>query len=118
MFDRETKREKILEVRNRELRLKQKTKASRTNVQEEEEVASGGTKSEEDLFKDKHVEAAEDEFFEVIRKETKVPEPEIPDMEALMEEAPIEEPVPEPEPAPPPTPAEPEKKKKGKKKKK
>lgn len=117
MFEREGKREKILEVRNRELRLKLKAKASSHAVIGEEQ-AEQEVEQPDEVFIDKTVMAAEAEFYEVIRSLTKSEEPE---EEAPGEIAQVIEPEPEPEPepeAPPPPPTpEPKPKKKGKKQK-
>lgn len=116
MFEREGKREKILEVRNRELRLKLKTKASSHLM-----VGEDKGKEAEEVFADKAVLAAEAEFFEVIRKQQQKAVPE--EMEEELLDIPPIEPEPvvveEPPPPPPPEPEpEPKKgKKKGKKKK-
>lgn len=147
MFERESRREKILEARNRELKLKLKTKSVAfipTQLGEESELGEGETEEqlgEGELFlQDPMVVAATTEFHEVIDAETKVPEPE-PDLEEkeckllffrccqvifkgnfrLADEAPEVEPLPPEEPVTPPTPApssEPDTPKKGKKGKK
>ncbi|KAL3276240.1 hypothetical protein HHI36_020956 [Cryptolaemus montrouzieri] len=117
MFEREAKREKILEARNREIRLKAKTKSS-THVIEEETAKAEGEEGEEeeeekDPYKDEFVQVAEADFYKIINREL---EKDIP-----IEEKPAEEvaPPPEPEPEPPPPPPPPpEKKGKGKKGKK
>ncbi|XP_039265047.1 dynein intermediate chain 3, ciliary-like [Styela clava] len=66
MFERETKREKILETRQRELRLKERTQ-SQQGGGEEERVAAGGDDEEEQELIDK----AEKEFFKAIETEKK-----------------------------------------------
>lgn len=116
MFEREGKREKILEVRNREIRLKLKTKATSSHLVVEEKTQE----QEQSIFADKTVQAAEAEFFEVIKKqlEKQKPPEEV--------EEPFDFPIPELEPEPiieeppPPIPVTEAKKgkKKGKKKKK
>lgn len=64
MFERETKREKILESRHREMRLKER---SRSEQSKEEESKDGeGEESAEDL-----VARAEKEFYEIIEAEIK-----------------------------------------------
>lgn len=111
MFDREGKREKILEVRNKEIRLKLKTKASNHAVLEEQKAKE----QEQAVFADKTVQAAETEFFEVIRKQLEKRKPQE-ELEEVVEVPPPEpEPVIEEEPPPPPPPPAPEPKK-GKKK--
>lgn len=68
IFERETRREKILEARHREMRLKEKGKAeARDDDQREEETA---------LDLDELVSKAEEEFFEVIFSELKRKEAE------------------------------------------
>lgn len=68
IFERETRREKILEARHREMRLKEKGKAEgRDDDQKEEETA---------LDLDELVNKAEEEFFEVIFAELKRKEAE------------------------------------------
>lgn len=64
MFERETKREKILEARHREMRLKER---SRSEQSKEEETKNGeGEESTEDL-----VARAEKEFYEMVEAEMK-----------------------------------------------
>ncbi|KAF4084935.1 hypothetical protein AMELA_G00111730 [Ameiurus melas] len=64
MFERETKREKILEARHREMRLKER---SRSEQSKEEETKNGeGEESTEDL-----VARAEKEFYEIVEAEMK-----------------------------------------------
>lgn len=64
MFERETKREKILEARHREMRLKER---SRSEQSKEEETKDGeGEESAEDL-----VARAEKEFYEMMEAEMK-----------------------------------------------
>lgn len=117
MFERESRREKILEVRNREIRLKMKTKTSQVALNEEEDEK----KSVEDLFADQHVQQAETEFYGVIKKETtpeEAPQPAEEHDEIHEDEEQEEEASAPPEPPPPPTPEPEEKPKKKKKKKK
>lgn len=119
MFERESRREKILEVRNREIRLKMKTKTSQMVVADDadEEVV----KSAEDLFADQHVRQAEKEFYEYIRKETTPEAPPPPPEDEEGREFTEDETPTETESPPPPTPepeVEPKKEKKEKKKKK
>ncbi|KAK9877826.1 hypothetical protein WA026_020059 [Henosepilachna vigintioctopunctata] len=113
MFEREAKREKILEARNREIRLKAKTKVSGPGHEEEpEKVEHEGIDEEEvekDPYKDEFIQAAEDDFFNIINKELQKDLP-------LPEEEPIEVP-PEPEPEPIVVEPPPRRKKKGKGKK-
>lgn len=78
MFEREAKREKILEARNREIRLKQRL-MSDVGVEGDEmkeaiEVFSKAVSTQ--FFEDPTVIQAEQEFFHVIDYETKGPEPE------------------------------------------
>lgn len=69
MFERETKREKILEARHREMRLKER---SRSEQSKEEESKDGeGEESAEDL-----VAQAEKEFYEMVEAEMKKREKE------------------------------------------
>ncbi|KAK2150722.1 hypothetical protein LSH36_393g00019 [Paralvinella palmiformis] len=63
MFDRETRREKILESRHREMKLKERTRSSQDKDEEHEPVAE---EPEEDL-----VGKAETEFFQIIEAEKK-----------------------------------------------
>ena len=63
VFERETRREKILEARNRELRLKLKTKSGTALEEVKEKELSEVT------FVDPLVEAAEKEFFDIIKRE-------------------------------------------------
>lgn len=65
MFERETRREKILEARNRELRLKHKVRSG-TGVEDQKEKEPS-----EVAFIDSHVVAAETEFYQIIKQETK-----------------------------------------------
>lgn len=69
MFERESKREKILEARNREIRLKQKAKTSTLNVEAETEERKAA--NIEALFSDNNVLQAESEFYSCIKTETK-----------------------------------------------
>lgn len=62
IFDRETKREKILETRHKEMKLREKTKSSGDKDHHEEE--HDDSEGEEDL-----VEKAEEEFWESIKKD-------------------------------------------------
>lgn len=68
MFERETKREKILETRQRELRLKERTQ-SQQGPREEEKDAGGADEEEQEL-----IEKAEKEFFKAIEAEKKAME--------------------------------------------
>lgn len=63
MFERETKREKILETRHREMKLKERSKSQ----QDKEEVEKHEEDGEEDL-----IQKAEEDFFAVIEAEKKV----------------------------------------------
>lgn len=64
MFERETKREKILEARHREMRLKER---SRSEQSREDEVKDGdGEETAEELLA-----RAEREFFEILEAEKK-----------------------------------------------
>lgn len=119
MFEREAKREKILEARNREIRLKAKVRSSAHLIEDDAEKAGGEIKegeeeAEKDPYKDEYVNAAEEDFYKIINKELQKDMP-IPEEEPKVEEPPP--PEPEPEPLPPPPPPPPEKKKKGKGKK-
>lgn len=126
MFERESRREKILEARNREIRLKLKqTKQAAENEEEvaEEEVENAG----EAMFHDNLVQQAETDFYQTIEKELLLAKPPEPDLfgdisriEDDMEELVPPEPEPEQEPEPVPVPetkeAPPAKDAKGKKK--
>lgn len=121
MFEREGRREKILEARNREIKLKLalEAKASGYIVKEgvhaeeeeesEEEVEAGAL-----FLQDPAIIAATEEFNAIIYAETKGPEAI--EEEELPEEPVVEEEPPPPEPEPEPAPVEKEKGKKGKKK--
>lgn len=61
MFERETKREKILEARHREMRLKER---ARSEGKEEEAKEDGPSESPEELLA-----RAQKEFFEIIDAE-------------------------------------------------
>ncbi|XP_069701576.1 dynein intermediate chain 3, ciliary [Periplaneta americana] len=91
MFERESRREKILEARNREIRLRLRTKIAESShkdlVYVEREPSSKPT-----LLKNPAVEAAEKNFFTLVEQEMAA-------MKAAAEEA---EPESEPEPQPPP----------------
>lgn len=65
MFERETRREKILEARNRELRLKHKVRSG-TMIDEQKEKEPS-----EIAFADSYVVSAETEFYQIIKEETK-----------------------------------------------
>uniref|UniRef100_W5N5C3 Dynein axonemal intermediate chain 2 n=1 Tax=Lepisosteus oculatus TaxID=7918 RepID=W5N5C3_LEPOC len=69
MFERETKREKILEARHREMRLKERSRSEQGKEEESKEVDTG--ESAEDL-----IARAEKEFFEVVEAEVKKREKE------------------------------------------
>lgn len=78
MFEREAKREKILEARNREIRLKQRLMSDLGAEGEEAKEAMGGELAKAasaKFFEDPMVIQAEQEFFQVIDYETKGPEP-------------------------------------------
>lgn len=79
MFERETRREKILEARNREIRLKQKT-AAKMSVSNIEPTGSDKLPSET-FLNDPQVKAAEEEFFKIIEAETKQIDPNAPQTE-------------------------------------
>lgn len=65
MFERETRREKILEARNRELRLKHRARSGTALEEQKEKEPS------EVAFADSHVISAETEFYQMIKEETK-----------------------------------------------
>lgn len=65
MFERETRREKILEARNRELRLKHRVRSSTILDDQKEKEPS------EIAFVDSYVVSAETEFYQIIKEETK-----------------------------------------------
>ncbi|XP_066256971.1 dynein axonemal intermediate chain 2 [Euwallacea similis] len=74
MFERESRREKILEARNRELRLKQKTKQSQqAEGIDEEQIQENLPALTEQVFADTAVQRAEIEFYQMIKE--KKPEP-------------------------------------------
>ncbi|XP_033755651.1 dynein intermediate chain 3, ciliary-like [Pecten maximus] len=64
MFERETRREKILDSRHREMKLKERSKSSADKDKEDEEKEEDG--QEEDLYA-----RAEKEFYDIIEKEKK-----------------------------------------------
>lgn len=64
MFERETKREKILEARHREMRLKERSRSEQSK--DEESKDGDGEESAEDL-----VTRAEKEFYEMVEAEMK-----------------------------------------------
>lgn len=69
MFERESRREKILEARNRELRLKQKTKQpQQAEVLDEEQIMENLAEVSEHVFADNFVQQAEVEFYETFEK--------------------------------------------------
>ncbi|GJQ68712.1 hypothetical protein Trydic_g17247 [Trypoxylus dichotomus] len=115
MFERETRREKILEARNRELRLKHRVRSGTALDEQKEKEPS------EVVFADSYVISAETEFFQIIKEATKStaeeeehhlgPEPE-PDFESESEHEPELEPEPEPPKPPEPKPKDVKKKKK------
>lgn len=113
MFERESRREKILEARNREIRLKLKQTKQTADVDEEvadEEVESVA----EGVFHDNLVQQAETEFYQTIEKELAASKPpvekELPPSETEPEIA-VPQPKPEPQPQPEPeVPPESEKK--------
>ncbi|XP_057656309.1 dynein intermediate chain 3, ciliary-like [Diorhabda carinulata] len=83
MMEREARREKILEGRNREIRLKQKQAQDQKEEGEggEEGETEEGVETEEDVgFLDKHVRTAENEFYQIIEKALEIirPPPETP----------------------------------------
>ncbi|KAG7491373.1 hypothetical protein MATL_G00002990 [Megalops atlanticus] len=69
MFERETKREKILEARHREMRLKERSRSEQSKEEEGKEVH--GEESAEDL-----IAQAEKEFFDTVEAELKKREKE------------------------------------------
>ncbi|KAI1886582.1 hypothetical protein AGOR_G00197290 [Albula goreensis] len=69
MFERETKREKILEARHREMRLKERSRSEQSK--EEESKEAHGEESAEDLLAQ-----AEKEFFDIVEGEIKKREKE------------------------------------------
>merc|ERR1719230_1066719 len=64
MFERETKREKILEARHREMKLKERARSQQGQHKEEEEKGEDG--EEEDL-----IDTAEREFYAILENELK-----------------------------------------------
>ncbi|XP_060520250.1 dynein axonemal intermediate chain 2 isoform X2 [Cylas formicarius] len=76
MFERESRREKILEARGRELRLKQKTKQpQQTDVLDEEQTDENMEAVAEVVFGDSLVRHAESDFYETFEREKKAAEP-------------------------------------------
>ncbi|XP_076264362.1 dynein, axonemal, intermediate chain 2 [Rhynchophorus ferrugineus] len=76
MFERESRREKILEARNRELRLKQKTKQpQQAEVLDEEQIMENIAQVSEHVFADNLVQQAEIEFYETFEKEKQASQP-------------------------------------------
>lgn len=69
MFERETRREKILEARNRELRLKQKTKMQAAVEIDEDVTPAELQTTAEQTFNDNFVKQAEQDFFTTIQSE-------------------------------------------------
>ncbi|XP_044269333.1 dynein intermediate chain 3, ciliary [Tribolium madens] len=82
MFERESKREKILEARNREIRLKLKARSAQ-NVPEEG-LEEEGKPSAVDLFMDSSVVQAESDFYGVVEAEMADPVPELPPEEEFV----------------------------------
>merc|ERR1712110_742185 len=66
MFERETRREKILDARQKEIRLKERSKTEGSKAEGEDEKAEEEPYEEEDLY-----EKAEKEFFSIIEAEKK-----------------------------------------------
>ncbi|PVD38122.1 hypothetical protein C0Q70_00733 [Pomacea canaliculata] len=66
MFERETRREKILEARHREMKLKERTKSQQDGKEDEEKDGNEDEPSEENLY-----EMAEKEFWEMVNSEKK-----------------------------------------------
>jgi len=70
MFERESRREKILEARNRELRLKQKSKQPQQGGEtiDDEQIEENLADLSEQIFADSIVKQAENDFYEVLEK--------------------------------------------------
>lgn len=76
MFERESKREKILEARNREIKLKQKQKSAGhipDEAVEDEEEPVGSGEIDDAMLQDSNVRQAEADFYAVIQQETAEP---------------------------------------------
>ncbi|KAB0792213.1 hypothetical protein PPYR_14172 [Photinus pyralis] len=71
MFEREAKREKILEARNREIKLKQKTKSATLVGSESQAHVETSIVADDDFESDPNVQTAEDDFYYVIEAQTK-----------------------------------------------
>lgn len=85
MFERETRREKILEARHREMKLKERTKSA-GNKEDDGKPDGEGDEPEEDL-----VAKAEEEFFAAIEQEKKLREKREAERQQRMEEQEKEE---------------------------
>lgn len=71
MFERESRREKILEARSRELRLKQKSKQPQQNEPiDDEQIQENLPALTDQVFSDNLVKQAEVDFYEVFEKGT------------------------------------------------
>ncbi|KAK4872810.1 hypothetical protein RN001_014839 [Aquatica leii] len=75
MFEREAKREKILEARNREIRLKMKTKSAQALAAESAVEIEKTEVSQDGLLSDPNVIQAEEEFFEIVACELRGQKP-------------------------------------------
>lgn len=69
MFERETRREKILEARNRELKLKEKEKAGGGAAHEADSKDKKDTTEETGLKEVDPIEKAEKDFFKIVEEE-------------------------------------------------
>ncbi|XP_050305470.1 dynein intermediate chain 3, ciliary [Anthonomus grandis grandis] len=118
MFERESKREKILEARNRELRLKMKTKQPQQGDAIDEESIGENLESISDhIFADNSVKQAEADFYEIFEKEKRAaaPPPEAEEKEVAPATSEVQDVETTTESPPPPEPPK-EKPTKGKKK--
>nr|XP_023025505.1 dynein intermediate chain 2, axonemal [Leptinotarsa decemlineata] len=75
MFERESRREKILEARNREMRLKQKTKQSVAAFVDEDASRGDVTEAAEATFADNFVKQSEADFYQKIEAEVAASKP-------------------------------------------
>ncbi|ENN71438.1 hypothetical protein D910_09902 [Dendroctonus ponderosae] len=112
MFERESRREKILEARNREIRLKQKSKQPQQNEPiDDEQIQENLPALSDQVFSDNMVKQAEADFYGVFEKEKKAAEPpaaeeEVATLESastatVTDQETVTEPVSKPEPAKP-----------------
>ncbi|CAG9768193.1 unnamed protein product [Ceutorhynchus assimilis] len=119
MFERESKREKILEARSRELRLKQKTKQPQQGEAiDEDQIQENLKELSEHLFGDNMVKQAELDFYEIFEQARRAELPPEPEEKQVVEASSMTDVQEEPDVSPPPSPEPAPAKGKGKKKKK